>query len=127
MSPVIGNPDEIVLDGSAIITAANWKAEIVESLVPVAVVFWAPWNAPCQKIKPTLAALRQELGPHVRWATVNVMNHQDLTQRWDVRAVPTLQFWQSGRLVTTLTGAPKRDQLAGAVANFFKRDGAAAH
>ena len=40
MSPVIGNPDEIVLDGSAIITAANWKAEIVESLVPVAVVFW---------------------------------------------------------------------------------------
>ncbi len=42
-------------------TDANFKAEVLESQVPVFVDFWAPWCGPCQMMGPIVEELAKEL------------------------------------------------------------------
>ena len=75
--------------------------------------FTARWCGPCKQLKPVLAALADEYAGRVRIVVVDVDDEPALTQRYDVRAMPTLVVLRDQQEVGRVHGARPRAFIAG--------------
>ncbi|MBA3831550.1 MAG: thioredoxin [Chthoniobacterales bacterium] len=89
------------------INEASFEKAVLQSPLPVLVDFWAPWCGPCKMIAPVLDEIAKENGERFRVANVNIDDDPALMQRYHVRGVPALLFFQGGEL---------RDQIVGVAA-----------
>ena len=81
-------------------------ADIVErSPMVVLVDLWAPWCGPCRMVSPVLEQLAHEFAGTVKLAKVNVDTAPGLSQRFSVRAVPTLMVVHHGEVIAEQPGA----------------------
>jgi thioredoxin 2 len=80
-------------------------AEVVEnSPVPVLVDLWATWCAPCRIISPALEQLARKRAGQLKLVKVDVDAAPGVSQRFTVRAVPTLLLIHNGRLLARRAG-----------------------
>ena len=96
-------------------TQASFGDEVLTSDRPVLVDFYADWCAPCRAIAPVVEALSTELGDSLSVVKVDVDRNQKLAETYDIRGIPTLMLFKSGKPVETVVGATSRDQLANAI------------
>jgi len=99
----------------------NDFAEIVEQAsVPVLVDLWAPWCGPCRMVSPVLEQLATEKAGQMKLVKVNADEAPELSQRFEVRSIPTLLVLRHGQVVATQIGAAQatvlRPWLEGALA-----------
>ena len=91
------------------INEASFEKAVLHSPGPVLVDFWAAWCGPCKMIAPLLDEIAKESEGRFRIAKVNIDDDPALMQRFNVRAVPTLLFFNGGALRDQLVGgAPKK-------------------
>lgn len=100
-------------------------ADVAEqSGIPVLVDVWAPWCMPCRMVSPALEQLARELTGRLKLVKVNLDEAPQLSQRFEVQAVPTLLLMDGGRVVARHVGAAP----AGALRSWLEHgltDGAA--
>ena len=89
----------------------NWKAEVLESGVPVLVDFWAEWCGPCRAIAPVLEELAGEAAGKLKIAKVNVDENQQLAAEFGIRSIPTLLVFDKGVVQSQMTGAMSKAAL----------------
>jgi thioredoxin 2 len=73
--------------------------------IPVVVDYWAPWCGPCRMVAPELQKVATRQAGKMLVVKVNTDEVADLGQRYNIRSIPTLAVFASGREVARTTGA----------------------
>ena len=96
--------------GTINLDESNFDREI-NTDQPVLVDFWAEWCGPCKLIAPLLEEVAREKGGVVKVAKVNVDENQNLSFKYNIRAIPTLLFFKNGQLRDQVTGMTSKKDL----------------
>ena len=83
---------------------ASFDREVLNATQPVLVEFWAGWSDPCKAMAPMLESVAEDEAVPVKVARVNVEHHEELTEQYGVRAVPTLLIFNQGGLQDQIVG-----------------------
>ena len=100
-------------DGIVTLTSSTFDETVRSSDKPVVVDFWAEWCGPCKMIAPILSEIAGEHGESVTIAKLNVDEHGDIAQRYNVMSIPTLLVFEHGQSqpAKRLVGAKGKGQL----------------
>lgn len=93
------------------LTKDNFAKEVLEVKIPVLVDFWAPWCGPCKMQNPILAEFTQEMEGKVKVSKVNVDEEPSLAAKYAVMSIPTLLWFNKGKVIAQRVGVQSRDKL----------------
>ncbi len=93
------------------ITDTNFELEVIQSVIPVVVDFYAEWCNPCLQIAPILEELELENNNSYRIGKYNVDENKDYAIEWGVRGIPTILFFVDGELIERLVGVMPKTKL----------------
>jgi len=94
------------------LTNENCESVLNDAQTPVLVDFWAEWCGPCKTIAPVLEELASEYAGRVTIAKLNVDDHREATEKFNIRGIPTLILFKNGEPEATKVGALSKSQLA---------------
>ena len=66
--------------------------------------FWAEWCGPCRTLGPIVETVASQNEDTLQVFKVNVDEHPELAQRYEIRGIPTLLLFQDGTLVDRIVG-----------------------
>lgn len=89
----------------------NFKAEVLDSKLPVLLDFWASWCGPCRQLSPTIDRIAEEYEGRIKVGKVNVDEQPQLAQTFGVMSIPTLSYIKNGEEVGRAVGAMPKEQL----------------
>ncbi len=93
------------------VTDASFKAEVLESTIPVLVDYWAEWCGPCKMIAPILDEVAKEYGGRIKVAKLNIDDNPKIPGEFGIRGIPTLILFKGGNAEATKVGALSKSQL----------------
>ena len=92
-------------------TDATFEADVLKSVQPVLVDYWAEWCGPCKMIAPILDEVATSYAGKLQVAKMNVDENRDIPSKFGIRGIPTLMIFKNGELAATKVGAMSKSQL----------------
>ena len=90
---------------------SNFEKDVIKSNLPALVDFWAEWCGPCKQIEPILEEISKEKKDLINIYKINIDNNPEVPQKYGVRGIPTLMFFNDGKLVDTKVGSLSKSLL----------------
>ena len=93
------------------VNEANFKAEVLDSQLPVLLEFGATWCHPCKQLEPLLKQLADGWQDKVRLVHVDADQASNLTSRYGVLSLPTTLLFIGGQVKERVSGFHPKEQL----------------
>ena len=93
-------------------------SEIINQEKPVLVDFFAEWCGPCKMMTPILKEVKEVLEDKVSIIKIDVDKNQPLAAKYQVRGVPTLILYKSGKQVWRQSGLVQKNELVSIINNY---------
>ena len=84
--------------------AQLFDAVIANASVPVVVDFWAVWCGPCHMMAPEIEKVAQRTAGRALVLKIDTDANPELSQRYQIRSIPTIAIFQDGREATRAAG-----------------------
>ena len=91
---------------------------IINSKTPVLIDFFADWCGPCKMLAPILKQVKDDLGEDIKIIKIDVDENQLLAAKYQVRGVPTMLLFKSGKQVWRQSGVLQKDQIISVVKQY---------
>ena len=102
-----------------ILTDNSFDEEIMNSVTPVLVDFWAEWCGPCKLVAPILDELAEEKAGSFHLAKLNIDDNIRTAQRFGVMSIPTMILFKNGEEVRRIVGAMPKTRLAAEIEEYL--------
>ncbi len=89
----------------------NFTKEVLENEGPVLVDFWAPWCMPCKMMGPMLEKANAKYDGKIKFCKVNVDEAQQTASNYQIMSIPTLAFFNNGKIVNQTMGVSSQKKL----------------
>lgn len=89
----------------------NFQKEVLESVVPVMVDFYADWCGPCKMVSPIVEQLAEEYTGALKVGKVNVDENMNLASQYRIMSIPAILFFKNGEIADQIIGAVPKQQL----------------
>ena len=99
-------------------TAQDFDAAIQSSQIVVA-DFYATWCPPCQKLAPVMNQLSHEFKGKAAFIRIDVDKAQDLTQKYDIGAIPDVRIFFHGKQINKIIGLQDKEEYEKAIQEFL--------
>lgn len=93
------------------IQEADFEREVLRAPGPVVVAFWAPWSDPSVLFAPSITKVARAHAGSVKTVAVNTDETQQLRGRYGIVAVPTLLYFEGGKVKGQIVGTTSREDL----------------
>ena len=93
------------------VTDENFETEVLKSVKPTLVDFWAEWCGPCKQVAPILEEISNEMSDQVVVAKHNIDQHPNQPTKYGVRGIPTMLLFKDGDLKATKVGATTKSNI----------------
>lgn len=104
-SPICGACKKDLLTAPVDVDELTFNELLASSPLPVVVDFWASWCGPCQMFAPIFKASAARHANRVLHVKINTEDNQMLSQRLNIRSIPTLAAYVGGKEVNRVSGA----------------------
>lgn len=105
----------LALHGQALpvpLTDGDFAGFVASAPLPVLVDFYSPSCGPCRTLAPVIDRLAGRYWGRAIVAKLDTSRHPAMAARYRIQGVPTLLFFNNGRLVDQLVGAAGEAALA---------------
>lgn len=94
-------------------------SELIQSDIPVLIDFYADWCGPCKMVSPIVQEVAKETKGNARVLKINVDNNQTLSQKLNIKGVPTLMIYKKGELKWRQAGVVSKTDLLQILKQFY--------
>jgi thioredoxin 1 len=102
---------EMAGNKSSILTDSSFQELVLEAEGLVVVDFWAPWCGPCIQMNPGLEAFSEANEGRVKVFKLDADDNPKTAEKYEVRGVPTIIFFQDGKPIFISRGAMSQASL----------------
>jgi len=92
-------------------TDATFDQEVLKGEGICVVDFWAPWCGPCHTMAPALEAFARNNRGKVRVFKLNVDENPKIAEKYGIRGIPTIIFFEKGGVLEVSVGAASETSL----------------
>ncbi|MDJ0600975.1 MAG: thioredoxin [Crocosphaera sp.] len=107
------------MSAAAPVTDSSFKADVLESDVPVLVDFWAPWCGPCRMVAPVVDEIADQYAGQVKVVKLNTDENPNTASQYGIRSIPTLMIFKGGQRVDMVVGAVPKTTLASTLEKYL--------
>ena len=101
------------------VTDSSFKADVLESEIPVLVDFWAPWCGPCRMVAPVVDEIAEQYAGQIKVVKLNTDENPNTASQYGIRSIPTLMIFKGGQRVDMVVGAVPKTTLASTLEKYL--------
>ena len=90
---------------------ADFSLQVLHKTGIVMVYFWASWCGPCKMVRSEIENVAEKMASTVHAVCVNVDIRQDIAEKYDIMAVPTLLFFKDGKPLRRIIGYTSQEEI----------------
>lgn len=104
------------------VNESTFQEEVLQSSQPVLVHFWAPWCGLCRMVNPMLEQLQSDREKPIKLVSINADDNFKLANTYRLRSLPTLIFFEDGRISKRIDNFQGREGIFASLQNLMQQN-----
>ncbi|MFQ5639735.1 MAG: thioredoxin family protein, partial [bacterium] len=93
------------------LTDENFTHHVLESTQPVLVKFGTNWSGSCHIMMSIIEGLAVKFSGKIKFCKLDVDRFPETTEMFDIRTIPTVLFFNHGRVAEQTTGVVSKNEV----------------